>query len=499
MRSDTFQTRLRILGGSRWFADVPADALDTLALVKERQAAPDEAIFLQTDEGSALFAILAGQVRIVIRGADGREQVLRVLGPGEMFGEIAALDGRPRSADAIAVTRCRLLLLERRSLLALIASQPAVAIGLITVLCERLRDTSADRGIAIPHAFGTAGVRLAGPAQRQYVRVDQRDADGAGSSDRGDAGVGEQEAARLASREGDAAFIVRNPVMAQRIGLFIKTLIASAYFSATNTRRVRRALKAVFAGAVGKDEVSHVWRKVKGAWNSRSLAAEPIIRFILDGTIVRVRTRQEIDVDLASSRARRQTGWPEGATRGKNMGGESEAAWRALLDDLVKRGRRSSCSSMAGLVSRRRFRRSGPSFRRNAARCISINLLARAPERLHEEISNDYKDMIYADLAGHPVPPLTVWHGCGRPPSRPACRDWPRPREPCYNEFGTLPNWMRRHAKPDIRTGRDRVRQDEYVSDPPSHPGRQPLVCRRAGGCIRHLGLSHEGAAGSAR
>jgi transposase-like protein len=66
-------------------------------------------------------------------------------------------------------------------------------------------------------------------------------------------------------------------------------LVASAYLSATNTRRVRRALKAVFAGAVGKDEVSRVWRKVKGAWNSRSLAAEPIIRFILDGTIVRVR------------------------------------------------------------------------------------------------------------------------------------------------------------------------------------------------------------------
>jgi putative transposase len=66
-------------------------------------------------------------------------------------------------------------------------------------------------------------------------------------------------------------------------------LIASAYLSATNTRRVRRALNAAFAGAVGKDEVSRVWRKVKGAWNSRSLAAEPIIRFILDGTIVRVR------------------------------------------------------------------------------------------------------------------------------------------------------------------------------------------------------------------
>jgi CRP/FNR family cyclic AMP-dependent transcriptional regulator len=142
-RTDTLRTRLHILGGSRLFADLPSDAMETLALnMKQLQAAPDEAIFTRTDEGSALFGILEGQVRIVIGGIDGREQVLRVLGPSEMFGEIAALDGGPRSADAIAVTNCRLLLLERRSLLALITSQPAVAIGLIAILCERLRDTT---------------------------------------------------------------------------------------------------------------------------------------------------------------------------------------------------------------------------------------------------------------------------------------------------------------------------------------------------------------------
>ena len=69
-------------------------------------------------------------------------------------------------------------------------------------------------------------------------------------------------------------------------------LIASTYLSGTNTRRMRRALAALFGGAVGKDVVSRVWRKVKGdwdAWNTRSLAAEPIIRLILDGTVARVR------------------------------------------------------------------------------------------------------------------------------------------------------------------------------------------------------------------
>jgi CRP-like cAMP-binding protein len=122
---------------------MPADALQMLALgMKQRQACPTEAIFLRADEASALFAILVGQVQIVIGSTDGREHVLRILGPGEMFGEIGVLDGRPRSADAIAITRCRLLLLERRNLLELVMSQPAVAIGLIGILCERLRDTT---------------------------------------------------------------------------------------------------------------------------------------------------------------------------------------------------------------------------------------------------------------------------------------------------------------------------------------------------------------------
>jgi hypothetical protein len=70
------------------------------------------------------------------------------------------------------------------------------------------------------------------------------------------------------------------------------SLIAGAYLAGTNTRRVRRALSAVFGGAVSKDTVSRVWRKVKGdwdAWNARPLAGEPIIRLILDGTVVRVR------------------------------------------------------------------------------------------------------------------------------------------------------------------------------------------------------------------
>src|SRR5271169_953897 len=93
-------------------------------------------------------------------------------------------------------------------------------------------------------------------------------------------------------------------------------LIAGVYLAGTNTRRVRRALRSVFGGEVGKDTVSRVWRKVKGdwdAWNSRSLAEEPIVRLILDGTVVRVRLdRKATSISLlALARWRvRQCGQP---------------------------------------------------------------------------------------------------------------------------------------------------------------------------------------------
>src|ERR1051326_6187485 len=83
----------------------------------------------------------------------------------------------------------------------------------------------------------------------------------------------------------------------QRRTLAADALIASTYLAGTNTRRVRRALAALFGGAVGKDTVSRVGRKVKAdweAWNARSLAEEPIVRLILDGTVVRVRLDRKV-------------------------------------------------------------------------------------------------------------------------------------------------------------------------------------------------------------
>jgi len=180
------------------------------------------------------------------------------------------------------------------------------------------------------------------------------------------------------------------------------SLIAGAYLAGTNTRRVRRALTAVFGGAVGKDTVSRVWRKVKAdwdAWNARALGEEPIVRLILDGTVVRVRLdRKATSIVLLVVLGVREDG-QKVLLAVKNMGGETSEAWRTVLDDLVKRGlRRPELLIVDG----------GTGLEQALAalwgdvptqRCTvhkHRNLLAHAPQRLHEEVSADYNDMIYA-------------------------------------------------------------------------------------------------------
>jgi transposase-like protein len=189
----------------------------------------------------------------------------------------------------------------------------------------------------------------------------------------------------------------------QRRTLAADALIAGAYLAGTNTRRVRRALAAVFGGAVSKDTVSRVWRKVKGdweAWNDRSLADEPIVRLILDGTVVRVRLdKKATSISLLVVLGVRADG-QKVLLAVKNMGGETKEAWRAVLDDLVKRGLRKPelliVDGGAGLeAALAALWGDVPTQRCTVHK--HRNLLANAPERLHDEITADYNDMIYAD------------------------------------------------------------------------------------------------------
>ena len=188
----------------------------------------------------------------------------------------------------------------------------------------------------------------------------------------------------------------------------VEALIAGAYLAGTNTRRVKRALAALFRGAVGKDVVSRTWRKVKTdweAWNRRDLAGEDVVRFILDGTVVRVRlNRKATNVSLLVVLGVRRDGQKLllAVRNMRNMGGESEAAWRGIFDDLIARGLRTPeflvIDGGAGLE--RALAALWPNV--PAQRCTvhkHRNLLAHAPEALHGEVSADHTDMIYAASA----------------------------------------------------------------------------------------------------
>ncbi len=185
----------------------------------------------------------------------------------------------------------------------------------------------------------------------------------------------------------------------------VEALIAGAYLAGTNTRRVKRALTALFAGAIGKDVVSRTWRKVRtdwDAWSKRDLMNEDIVRLILDGTVVRVRLdRKATNISLLVVLGVRRDG-QKVLLSVKNMGGESEAAWRGVLDDLIARGLRTPEFLMVdgGAGLDRALAALWPDV--PVQRCTvhkHRNLLAHAPDALHEEITADYTDMIYAETA----------------------------------------------------------------------------------------------------
>jgi transposase-like protein len=192
----------------------------------------------------------------------------------------------------------------------------------------------------------------------------------------------------------------------QRLTKTAGALIASVYLAGTNTRRVKCALFALFKGAVSKDVVSRAWRKVKGdwdAWCARSLADEDIIRLILDGTVIKTRLdKKATNISVLAAIGVRRDG-QKVLLSIMNMGGESTAAWRQFLDDLEKRGlKRPQFVIVDGAPGLEAALVALWGDDLPIQRCTvhkHRNLLAHAPKHMHEELGNDYRDMIYADTA----------------------------------------------------------------------------------------------------
>jgi CRP-like cAMP-binding protein len=133
----------QVLRGSPLFARLGDEETDhILAHARVAKYAAGDQIMVKGDPGDSMMAVLNGRVSISAPSPDGRHVVLSVLRDGNIFGEIALLDGKERTADVNAVTDCDILIVPRRSLWSLLERRADICIDLILVLCERLRRTN---------------------------------------------------------------------------------------------------------------------------------------------------------------------------------------------------------------------------------------------------------------------------------------------------------------------------------------------------------------------
>jgi CRP-like cAMP-binding protein len=123
-------------------SDLPSRlATGLMAGATARGLAADEVLFLAGDPGDGLYRVDEGLLKVSIASASGAERILAILGPGALVGDLAIIDGLPRSASVTALRDCRLRFLSRAAFEKFAAAEPAIYKYLLTVLAARLRDT----------------------------------------------------------------------------------------------------------------------------------------------------------------------------------------------------------------------------------------------------------------------------------------------------------------------------------------------------------------------
>ncbi|MHC4393271.1 MAG: Crp/Fnr family transcriptional regulator [Planctomycetota bacterium] len=137
------QVRREHLQAASLFANLSAAELDGIrGRMRRRSLRDGAALFRAGDPGDAAYVIASGQLAVTALSEQGREVLLQLMVPGEMVGELALLDGRPRSATVTAREPVELFVLERTDFLQCLREQPEIALALLKVLSERVRRLS---------------------------------------------------------------------------------------------------------------------------------------------------------------------------------------------------------------------------------------------------------------------------------------------------------------------------------------------------------------------
>jgi CRP-like cAMP-binding protein len=125
------------------FRGLPKTTLARIAALGVRRVYEKRAVvFMRGDPGDSLCGVVTGRVRISASLPGGKEVFLNIIEPGDCFGEIALLDGQPRTATATAMARTELIVFRRDQFLALLSTEPQLAAHLIRLLCQRVRWTA---------------------------------------------------------------------------------------------------------------------------------------------------------------------------------------------------------------------------------------------------------------------------------------------------------------------------------------------------------------------
>lgn len=175
-----FVERVRpFLKNNTFLGGMPDQALtDLIARGHIKKYARGETIYRRQDPGNSLMMVLAGRIKITNINADGREIVLAFLAPGDLNGEIAVLDGKERSANAIAVEHSEAFVLYARDLIPALRAHPDVMLEIMQVLCEKVRAASAvieDNTLEMSARTAKGLLRLAeqfGKREKGGIRLD---------------------------------------------------------------------------------------------------------------------------------------------------------------------------------------------------------------------------------------------------------------------------------------------------------------------------------------
>ena len=136
-------TAKTVIERNRLFRGLGSRTIERIAALAIRKSyAADTVVFMRGDPGDSLCGVVSGRVRISASRPGGKEIFLNIMGPGDAFGEIALLDGKPRTASATTLARTELIIVQRDRFADLLATEPALATHLIQLLCERVRWTA---------------------------------------------------------------------------------------------------------------------------------------------------------------------------------------------------------------------------------------------------------------------------------------------------------------------------------------------------------------------